>query len=191
MAWKVPRRLKHLRLDRRGIPVPYINRWGKVENTDLMSLKYDPNVREQAVFYDDSGEAEPDFTRQNFQRQRECMVRDLCQVCRRSIPKQDRRLVIAPMTVETIEAYGRPHVVIFEPWLDPICADLAVNRCPELIRRTRDEQLTVVPVPTDPVSFVSKGWVEGPLEDRSRQVQPVMWVKILLDRQILLSTTTA
>lgn len=178
---KIPPWLRHLRTDRRGIPVPYVNLWGP-EDTDRLSISYDPNVRSQAVYLDDSHQSIPDFTRQNMQRQRECMADGRCQVCHREIPWSRRTIVIARLSVEWIDYAGRQVPVVNEPWLCPRCADFAVTHCPALIRRRREEKLELVRVrrEKDCALIVSRGWIEGPLEQQSRQVQPVMWAKLLL-----------
>lgn len=61
---RIPSFLTHLRTDRRGIPVPYVNRWGKQENPELLVIQFDPLVSDRAVFYLDVDEPEPDFTAQ-------------------------------------------------------------------------------------------------------------------------------
>lgn len=72
--------------------------------------------------------------------------------------------------------------MVTEPWLDRRCAEFALNVCPALIRRTREERLTLVPITSkrQVQLVVSTGWVEGPLEAESRQVQPAMWAKLAL-----------
>jgi hypothetical protein len=173
--------LSHLRRDRRGLPVPYVNRWGG-EDVARLSVAYDRHAQGRAVFLDDSAELEPDFTAQNMGRQRECMATGRCQVCHRPIPWSRRNLVVAPLSVEWISMQGRQVPVIFEPWLDDRCADIAVNWCPALIRRRRDEQLTVVPIRSqrEVQLVVSTGWVEGPLEVQARADPAAMWCKVAL-----------
>jgi hypothetical protein len=108
--------LSHLRRDRRGLPVPYVNRWGS-EDLHRVTIAYDPHVRQRAAFLDDSQETVPDFTAQNMGRQRRCMVAGLCQVCARPVPWSRRNLVIAPNSVEQITVGNRLVSVVFEPWL--------------------------------------------------------------------------
>jgi hypothetical protein len=181
--------LAHLRRDRRGLPVPYINLWG-VEDPARFSVRHDPHVLAQAVFLDDAGETEPDFKRQNVGRQRECMAAGLCQVCARTVPWSRRNLVLAPESVKWVSLHqGGPELpVVVEPWLDDRCADIAVNWCPALIRRRRDEELTIVKVRSrrEVELVVSYGWAEGHLETQTKAGSVAMWLKVaLLNHRIL------
>lgn len=178
----VPDFLSHLRRDRRGLPVPYVNRWGLTEETDRLTIEYDRNVGMPGVFYRDDDLPEPDFTAQHMARQRECMANGLCQVCARSIPWSRRFLVVAALSVRTIPLQGRRVPVVSEPWLDERCAKFALKYCPALIRRTREEQLTLVHVSSkrQAVLTMSTGWIEGPLEAESRRVEPAMWADLAL-----------
>jgi hypothetical protein len=173
--------LSHLRRDRRGLSVPYVNRWGG-ENLHRLTVAYDPHVRQRAVFLDDSQETMPDFTAQNMGRQRRCMVAGLCQVCARPVPWSRRNLVIAPNSVEQVTVGGRLVPVVFEPWLDDRCAEIATKWCPALIRRRREEQLAVVQVRSqrEAQMVVSRGWIDGPLEAETRGDPVAMWVKVAL-----------
>lgn len=178
---KVPAFLSHLRTDRHGRPVPYINLWGP-ESVDRLAIRHDPHVGGLALFLDDDGQPEPDYFRQNMQRQRECMVRGLCQVCARPVPWSRRWLVVSSMSVDVIKLLGQSFTVLTEPWLDERCAAFAVDRCPGLIRRRSATDLQLVPVTSQRQCRLvsSTGWVDGPLEVESRRVQPIMWVKLLL-----------
>lgn len=174
--------LSHLRRDRRGLPVPWINAWG-LEDPERMRVDYDRAVRHWALFCDDDPDGEPDFTRQNMGRQREAVMGGLCQVCARLVPWSRRRLVVAALSVETVDVpeLGRVPVVT-EPWLCQRCAEFAVTVCPALIRRSRDEQLQIVEITSRRQVRVvlSHGYVDGPLEARSRELGAYMWAKILL-----------
>lgn len=183
----VPDWLSHLRTDRRGLPVPYVNRWGLDENNDLLRIRYDDTVKRTAIFYDDTREEIPNFTAQHMARQRECVILGLCQVCRVPVPYSHRTLIVSSMSVETIELQGQERAVVTEPWLCRRCAIFAVDRCPALIRRKDGEDLTMFHVrrASDFQITVSVGWVEGPLEAQSRETPPVMWAKIILDPSVL------
>lgn len=183
----IPDWLSHLRTDRRGLPVPYVNRWGMEENVASLSIAFDPHVGMLGVFNDDSKEDVPNFTAQNMQRQRECVTQGLCQVCRRTVPYSRRCVVISSMSVETITVAGQERAVIFEPWLCSRCAMFAVDRCPALIRRKDTDDLTVFPIKraSDFRITVSQGWIEGPLEQQSRETTPAMWAKIILDPRVV------
>lgn len=188
MSREIPGWLSHLRVDRRGLPVPYVNRWGLDENDALLSIEHDPNVKMPAVFYDDSREVEPNFTAQNMQRQRECTIQGLCQICKRPVPYSRRTLIVSSISVETVHVDGRGEcAVVTEPWLCGRCALFAVDRCPALIRRKNDVDLTIFSIrrPSDFQITVSVGWVEGPLEAQSRETPPAMWAKIILDPSVV------
>lgn len=173
--------LGHLRRDRRGLPVPYVNRWGP-EDTARMEIRHDPHAQGRAVFLDDSAETEPDFTRQNMGRQRECMALGLCQVCARPVPWSRRNLVVAALSVEWVylPEYRAEVPVVFEPWLDDRCAEIAVSWCPALIRRQRSEELTVIKIRSrrDVALVASRGWVEGHLAEETQADQAVIWLKL-------------
>jgi hypothetical protein len=178
----VPGWLSHLRTDRRGLPVPYINQWGLEEDLARVSIRHDRHIGGPGLHYDDIGLTVPDFTKQNWQRQRECMLGGRCQVCHRPVPWSRRFLVLAAMSVDQVRMGNRTYGVVTEPWLDDRCARYAMEVCPALIRRTREEQLTLVPITSkwQGQLLTSVGWVEGPLEVESKRVQPAMWVKFYL-----------
>lgn len=187
---ELPAHLAHLRTDRRGLPVPYVNRWGTGEDFDRLTIDHDSSVDMPGVFYRDLDLDVPDFMTQNMGRQRECMANGLCQVCGREVPWSRRFLVVAGLSVETIQLGHRRVPVVTEPWLDQKCAEFALKICPALIRRTRDEKLTLVPITSkrDVQLVVSTGWVEGPLEAESRRVLPAMWAKLALTSTRLVSS---
>jgi hypothetical protein len=179
---QIPDFLSHLRTDRRGLPVPYVNRWGLEEDLTRVYLDHDRNVGRPGVFYRDDDLDVPNFTAQNMGRQRECMMQGLCQVCGKFIPWNRRFLVVAALSVERIKLGLRRVPVVTEPWLDEQCCEFAVKMCPALIRRSREEQLTVLPITSkrDVQAITSTGWIDGPYEEESRRVQPAMWVKLAL-----------
>lgn len=182
MTRTIPQHMQHLRRDRRGLPVPYINQWG-AESVERYRLDYDTNVARLAVWLDDDPNGDPDFTRQHMGRQRECATQGLCQVCRAHVPWSRRFLAVAAMSVEriTVPGVSRDEVaVITEPWLCQRCAEFAATTCPDLIRRTRDESLSIVAITskTQVRLVVSTGYIDGPLEAWSRRMQPAMWVKV-------------
>lgn len=162
---RIPDWLGHLRRDRRGLPVPYVNRWGTAEDPARAVVQYDPLVGGNAAFYLDAGETVPDFTRQNIQRQRRCMLLGECQVCGRPIPWRRRHLVVSSISTSTVQSPGpmRGRLVVGEPWLDLRCAEFAVTRCPELIRRGRGDDLTVISVTSraDVQTVVKTGALDG------------------------------
>lgn len=171
--------LAHLRRDRRGLPVPYINAWG-AEDEAPRWVEHDPLVGGPAVFVGDVGDV-PDFTRQNQQRQRRCMVEGLCQVCGKPVPWSRRNLVVASLSVkwQWVAERRREVPVISEPWLCDRCCAIAVGWCPALIRRTREEQLQVVRVrsPREVTPIVSVGSIDG-IPEAGTQVR--IWSKLQL-----------
>jgi hypothetical protein len=181
---RIPERLARLRVDRRGLPVPWLNQWGPSDGPEAASrfrIAYDRHVGRQALFLDDLPDSEPDFTKQNYARQRQAMVEGLCQVCGRPVPWSRRRLVVADMSTNVHHVTGLGlAVLIHEPWLDQRCAELATNVCPALIRRGRDEQMTMIDVTSRRavVLTTSNGVVDGPLAAQSARIRPVMWVKV-------------
>lgn len=181
-ASQIPEWMGHLRTDRRGLPVPYVNLWGP-EDMARVRIAYDQHTDSQAVFLDDSDQEVPDFTRQHMGRQRECMVIGLCQVCRGFVPWSRRFLVVSDMSVQPVNVPQLGDVVaIHEPWLCQRCARFAIDVCPALIRRSREDELRLIPITSqmDVRMIVSRGWIEGPLEEESKRVMPAMWCKILL-----------
>lgn len=166
----------------RGLPVPYVNWWGAEECQEDIRLGFDRHVGQIAAFIDDQPGGPPDFTRQCVQRQRECVVLGLCQVCRRQVDWADRRLVVSSVSVQTVDVAGRRVPVVTEPWLCPDCAGFATTVCPALIRRRHGEDLHIVRVagPADCRIVLSTGWVEGRYEAVTREKPVVMWAKIAL-----------
>lgn len=182
---KTPAFLAHLRTDRRGIPVPYINQWGP-EDPSRVRIDYDEYVDGPGLFLDDSEQTEPDFTRQCMQRQRECMIRGLCQVCRTPVPWPDRRLILSKSSAQVIYVEGIPFMAVTEPWLCPQCARFAMTHCPALIRQASAAGLELIDVTSSSMCALvtSKGWIEGPLEAESKRVQPAMWTKLILKPEL-------
>ena len=174
--------MAHLRTDRRGRPVPGVNRWGP-EDAARLAVRHDRLVGGLAIFDDDEAETVPDFTAQNMGRQREAILAGLCQVCWRPVPWSRRFLVYADLAVSVVNVPGLGNcVVITEPWLDEECAEFALRTCPALIRRARSERLALVPIRSarDVEVVVSTGWVDGPLEEQTKAEPPAMWAKIVV-----------
>lgn len=169
--------LAHLRRDRRGLPVPYINLWGE-QTLDNTRVAYCPHADRAAEFVDDVGDI-PNFVKQAPQRQRECMVAGLCQVCARPVPWSRRNLVVSGMSVDFVDVAGRRRALVSEPWLDDRCARIATNWCPALIRRCRTEDLAVIAVRSkrDVRLVVSEGCIDGPLAEATRAAPVAMFVK--------------
>lgn len=179
---RLPDWLGHLRTDRRGRPVPYVNRWGATEKVELVAVQFDHHIGRTAAFYFDVDEPEPDFYSQNMQRQRECVVRGLCQVCGRPVPWRQRRLVISTVSTRTLQSPGpyKGWTVVSEPWLHERCALFAMRYCPALLRRQHDEDLTLIEVTSkhDISVVLTTGAIDGFPETWDRNV--VIWAEIRL-----------
>jgi hypothetical protein len=172
--------LDHLRRDRRGLPVPWVNAWG-AESAAAARVAPDQLVDgELAMFHDDYGDV-PDFTRQSPQRQRRAMIEGLCQVCGKPVPWSRRNLVVADLAVDWVWAAEsrREVATVTEPWLCDRCCEIAVHWCPALIRRRRGDVMRVVPVRAmrEVRLMVSMGRVDGH-ESAGDAVR--MWAKVQL-----------
>jgi hypothetical protein len=169
--------LDHLQKDHRGLPVPYVNAWGP----QVPDVRPDDHVEGRlALFNVDDFNGAPDFTRQSAQRQRQCMVEGLCQVCGLGVPWQARYLVVSSVSVAFVALPGRPPVpLVSEPWLCGRCAKIATRWCPALLRRRDTSDLMVhrIESPADVTVRMSTGRVDG-FPDAGDQV--VIWVKLSL-----------
>jgi hypothetical protein len=178
----IPEHLAHLP-QWRGLPVPYINRLGTAEERDCdWGIRYDRHLGEIAAVLADEPGGAPDFRHQCIQRQRECVLLGLCQVCKRALDWPDRRLVVSSVSVQAVDVEGRSVPVVTEPWLCPDCAEFASTTCPALIRRGHDEDLHVIEMssPADCRIVLSRGWIEGRYETATKASSVAMWAKILL-----------
>lgn len=177
---KVPDWLAHLRRDRFGRPVPVVNRWGKDENLANLAVQHDRHIGRDAIFYFDANETEPDFTAQNPQRQRRSMVLGECQICGRPIPWRRRHLVLSSVSTRTITSPGprQGWLGVTEPWLDRRCAEFAIEKCPALIRRGRDEDLDLISVSSR--RDVDVLFTVNAIRNRPETWQdpPVMWAEL-------------
>lgn len=186
---KVPNYLKHLRRDRRGLVVPFVNRWGKGEHLLRLKVEWDPYVGGPAVFYDDHLEPEPDFTCQSMQRQRQAVIEGRCQVCWRLLPWEQRNLVISSMSTERITSPGplEGGVGITEPWLCDFCCEFAMEVCPALIRRKKVDDMYRVRLVSknDADIYISTGSIEGPFAEETRQHPVAIWAKIALPKIVI------
>jgi hypothetical protein len=178
----VPAHLRHLRRDH-GLPVPYVNVWGSHEAPERWSIRFDRTARDVCAFLADDRSEGPDFTRQSPQRQREVMIRRLCQVCARRLEVDELHLVLSPVSMQTaaVPELGGRVPLVSEPWLCAECANFAVRVCPALIRRRRDEELTVLPMAGVAHSLVlSRGWIDGPHAAATKAHPVGMFVKIAI-----------
>lgn len=178
----LPSHLAHLPVWQ-GLPVPYVNRRAVGERSEDWGIRYDRVLREIAAHCADEPGAPPDFRHQCIQRQRECILLGLCQVCKRTVPWPDRQVVVSSVSVEHVKVAGRGSVpVVTEPWLCPDCAGFATTVCPELIRRRHDEDLHVVAMPSPAACrlVVSRGWITGRYEAVTKANPVAMWAKIQL-----------
>lgn len=182
---RVPAHLTHLRTDRRGLPVPYINVWGDVNDPARFRVGPDPYTEgKDAIWFDDADAGTPDFTHQNYQRQRRVVAESLCQVCARHVDGAERLRLLPVSSVLGRELVNVPGLgtrdVFTEPWLCQDCAMFAKKTCPALIRCRTNKDLRFVPVPAGTRFRViaSVGSVD-PIPHTS-WTRPVMWLKIAL-----------
>lgn len=179
--------LPHLKRDRRGMAVPYINQWGPTDDESRFYVRRDTHAAgRDAWFCDDSGDT-PDFTQKHLGRQRECMTGGRCQVCRRPVPLSRRYIPIATFSAEAQDVGGVQRVVLTEPWLDERCAEIATRWCPALIRAERAAGFTIHPVRSmrDFEIVLTTGAVGDPspyagASTAVLRALPVMWVKVAL-----------
>jgi hypothetical protein len=176
---KLPATMRDCLLDAYGRPVPYVNIWSGEMPEDRWIITYDVGVGRPGIAVPRGcrGVGVPDFTRAAPDRQRECMTRKRCQICRRS--GAEWVVLSDKVSTRTIEIAGKATLTFTEPWLCKPCADFAVRGCPELLRRTRDEDLMLV----RPVDFTlgwSSGWMEGPLEEETKASHAAMWGEMYL-----------
>jgi hypothetical protein len=176
----IPEHLAHLRVDRRGRPVPYIQLWTGEGTAAEWVIRDDPMVEGPAVFTrGQPGRGTPDFFHQAPQRQRRCMIERRCQICEDRVPADDALLLIGSVSGRRVDVEDFGQVVCFtEPWLCPACAFFALTHCPGLIRRRRAEELMLIRPVASVVLIRDYMWIEGRLERYSKARKPVMWVKV-------------
>lgn len=175
----VPEFLTHLRTDQRGVPVPYVNRWGEIAD-DRVGVETDRHVsKAAAVFLYDEGQQEPSFVHMSPQRQRECMARGLCQICARQVPWSRRFLVVTGHNVDNVLMNRVVTPSVNDPWVDERCAVWARDNCPELLRVPEGASIELVPITSKrQVQFsVYRGYADGPLEGVDQAIQPILWVQ--------------
>jgi hypothetical protein len=174
VARSEPLAFRHCLRDKHGRPVPYINIWSGEMPEETWRITHDTalNMPGIAVPVAKRGIGEPDFTRQAPDRQRECMLRQWCQIC--TTPRAEWLVVSNSVGTRTITYKGAHRLVLTEPWMCKPCADFAIATCPALIRRRHDDDLMLC----RPIRFqfgFSQGWIEGPLEAQSQREMPAMW----------------
>lgn len=200
MVMRIPEHLEHLKRDARGRPVPYINTWGPWEDVSRNFIKYDKSVATQhepeteaiAWHFRDDPAGEPDFAHRSPQRQRQCMVYRRCQVCTRPLDWGFTWLVISTASVEWMSLAGTQDVaVVVEPWLCPDCRDFATRHCPGLIRRRSAHDFTTVQIkhPDEIQLVVTRGAIEGPMAEATREHPVVLWSKVYVFNMDLVRRT--
>lgn len=162
-----------------GMPVPYVADW-HTETQDRIAIGYDPFIGMPAVYFADTpggaieGDNGPVFGRMNPSRQRECMVRQLCQVCH--LPNAPW-LVLNRSSLQRITVKGRSMLGLIEPWVCEVCLPVAMTLCPHL-----GTEQVVTPVMPEPGLFgmaISQAAFDGFPETWDTPV--AMWVRLLLD----------
>lgn len=139
---RIPGHLRHLTRDpATGWPVPHVNAW--TSETDETAVRLGAWHGYPAFTAPSSpGEGRADFTRQHMNRQRDIAYARECQVCR---TLNAPLLIVAPGISGQIATVAGTVMALFsEPFICHRCASFALEHCPGLIRRRRDEQLQVI-----------------------------------------------
>jgi hypothetical protein len=161
----------------RGLPVPYVAMWTSEDEASFI-VKPDPLYEDREALFPGTGgigQGEAVLGNMNCARQRETLAQGRCQVCRRRVAGGKGFVVLSETTSRQVRLEnGKVVRVITEPWLCQRCLEFAAVTCPGLIRRRRDEDLTVLR-PTKWEVGYSTGWVEGALEQHTQKHNCVMW----------------
>lgn len=164
------------------LPVPTISCWAGELPETTWSWRHDEHVDRQAWFTPDwtAGDGDAVIGRQNPQRQRRSAMLYRCQVCDAEIPERRAWLVVsARATLQPVTVDGRrgKSLVVTEPWLCHPCAAFSISVCPGLIGRRRTDDL-VMHRPNHWLNIMSTAYMDGPLAEEAKIVQPALWVKI-------------
>lgn len=171
---EIPKHLRHLPTWR-GLPVPYINCWGDEVDEHAWRIDTDPNVREPVFFTGGTrGEGDAFLAKQCLQRQRECVIKELCQVCRRRLTHKWLFVWSASTAKVELEVAGTTVEVpaVSEPFMCTKCVPYVLSICPGVRRRL--DELLIMRVRHHKV-LLSRGWHD----DHGEDVQAVMWAKII------------
>ena len=161
----------------RGLPVPYVAMWSSEDEASFVVLPDPLYEGREALFPGSGGIGQGDAVlgNMNCARQRETLALGQCQVCRRRVAGGRGYVVLSKTTSRDVMMEdGTTAHVITEPWLCWRCLDFAADTCPGLIRRRRDDDLTILR-PTRWALGVSSGWVEGALEEHTKAHPCLMW----------------
>lgn len=167
---RIPGHLRHLPRDpRTGWPVPHVNAW--TSETDETAVTLGAWHGYPAFCAPESpGTGAADFTRQHMNRQRDIAGAGECQVCR---TLRAPLLIVAPgISGAVAEVSGTVMALFSEPFICHRCATFALEHCPGLIRRRRDEQLQVIE-PAEHYLIPSIG-----THDHLPGARGVLWCKI-------------
>jgi hypothetical protein len=161
----------------RGLPVPYVAMWSSEDEASFV-VRPDPLYGDREALFPGTGgigQGEAVLGNMNCARQRETLAKGQCQVCRRRVAGGRGYVVLSETTSrQIVTESGVATRVITEPWLCRRCLEFASETCPGLIRRRRDDDLTILR-PTKWVIGASSGWVEGALEEHTKAHNCLMW----------------
>lgn len=165
----------------RGLPVPYVAQWSS-EVEESFVIRPDPLYQDrEAVFFSAGaiGEGEAILGNMSMVRQRETLALGMCQVCRRRVAGGKGYLVQSANTSKVVPINNSPAMalVITEPWLCRRCLEFSLETCPGLIRRKREDDITILR-PTRWLIGCSSGWVEGEFEEHTKKHPCLMWGEI-------------
>ncbi len=168
-----------------GAPVPYTVSWS---GEDAFCVARCAFTRRSAICQAEArGAGRPRFGKPHWQRQREAIAKDLCDLCGRPL-KMRTKVSLSHARLRTIGAEG-PCVMQVEPMLHKECAAESISRCPSLKRDIKAGTLVVRHVTrhraqfavADPeyVSLYVPGYVAKP-SDRivaHGKVELISWVE--------------
>lgn len=180
---RVPSHLSHLKRWH-GYPVPIVNCWGEEADDSRWYMDVDRNLPADSVSrYGIFSQGEPGtgdafLAKQNPQRQRRIMVRGLCQVCGDELKSKRYIALSAKSTMQSIDVGDGPVVGLAEPPLCLRCVRFAVDVCPGLIRRRRDEDLVIARL-HEWTLVSAHGYYEGPEQEAQIAANCVLWVKLI------------
>ena len=154
-----------------AIAPPYITAWtGEVGYT----IRPSPLVRGQPCLFSKTGtrgQGEPLWGKISEERQRECVVRRLCQVCHRPI-RRGPGLSLVPL--RPIQLAGQTRGASNEPLVCYACAPVSLRLCPALRRLVSSGVIQVLEVAEYTVALQAIQAVEPPPDEAGRSINEAL-----------------